>query len=124
MTDHTKITWCGACGGEHEPGPCPPQAFSYFWCPQCACTHRIPNDACFGLAWMHCSCGKTANSWMKIPFKLYLQLHPDPNKVTATQSLIALGKYASGYRPGDEMWSELDQAALDLALGECREVIS
>jgi hypothetical protein len=37
--------------------------------------------------------------------------------VSLEQALIALGKYAAGYRPGQEGWSQEDQEALDAANG-------
>lgn len=33
---------------------------------------------------------------------------------------IGFGKYLAGYRPGDELWNEHDQRALDLAQGVAR----
>lgn len=41
-----------------------------------------------------------------------------PSAIGATQALIALGKYAAGYRPGQEGWAPEDQAALDAANGK------
>lgn len=36
---------------------------------------------------------------------------------TRKQLIIALGKYAAGYRPGQEGWSPQDQVALQTACG-------
>jgi hypothetical protein len=38
------------------------------------------------------------------------------NIINKNQQLqIAFGKYIAGYRPGDELWSDLDQWAFDIA---------
>jgi hypothetical protein len=38
-----------------------------------------------------------------------------------TMLKIAFAKYLHGHRPGEEMWSEHDQKALDIVLAYCTE---
>jgi hypothetical protein len=44
--------------------------------------------------------------------KLYAALP----SLSVSQLVTAFGKYAAGYRPGDELWSAEDQQALDAVM--------